>query len=155
MNHITKRRKKMKTKNNQSEVAGSHYEKLNVEPVILFREFNLNWFQGEIIKYVSRFKNKNGLQDLNKASHIAQMAIDLGIKGIPYSQYLTEGGKALIGEYTFQFANLFSLTKDDNLNKRYYIKFVDIIYFTIRGEWETVWSDLEDLKYYFYGEEEV
>ncbi len=83
------------------------------------------------------------------------MAIDLGIKGIPYSYDLTEDGKALIGEYTSQFANLFSLTKDDELNKRYYIKFVDIIYFTIRGEWETVWSDLEDLKYYFYGEEEV
>lgn len=145
----------MKTKNNQSEVAGSHYEKLNVEPVILFREFNLNWFQGEIIKYVSRFKNKNGLQDLNKASHITQMAIDLEIKGISYSQDLTEEGKVLIVEYTSQFENLFRITNDGKLNKRYYIKLVDIIYFTIRGEWETVWSDLEDLKYYFYGEEEV
>lgn len=146
---------KMKTKNNQSEVAGSHYEKLEIEPVTLFKAFNMNWFQGEIIKYVSRFKNKNGLQDLNKAFHISQIAIDLGIKGISYSELLTEDGQILIGEYTSQFANLFNVTTDEELNKRYFIRFVDIIYFTLRGEWEKVWSYLEDLKYYFYDEGEV
>lgn len=146
---------KMKTKNNQSEVAGSYYEKLEIEPVTLFKAFNMNWFQGEIIKYVSRFKNKNGLQDLNKASHISQIAIDLGIKGISYSELLTEDGQILIGEYTSQFANLFNVTTDEELNKKYFIRFVDIIYFTLRGEWEKVWNYLEDLKYYFYDEGEV
>lgn len=40
-------------------------------------KYNLNWFQGEILKYVSRHTNKNGKQDLEKALHIGDMAIDL------------------------------------------------------------------------------
>jgi hypothetical protein len=45
----------------------------------VFAAFNFNWFQGEILKYVSRFQFKNGEQDLGKAIHIAQMAKDLKV----------------------------------------------------------------------------
>ena len=64
---------------NEQQVGGNHYERLKVEPVRVFAAFNFNWFQGEILKYVSRFQFKNGKQDLNKAIHIAQMAKDLKI----------------------------------------------------------------------------
>lgn len=69
--------KNMKTKTNEQQVGGNHYESLKIEPVRIFTAFNFNWFQGEILKYVSRFLNKNGEQDLDKAIHISQMAIDL------------------------------------------------------------------------------
>lgn len=71
--------KTMKTKTNEQQVGGSHYERLKVEPVKIFAAFNFNWFQGEILKYVSRFPFKNGEQDLGKAIHISQMAVDLKI----------------------------------------------------------------------------
>ena len=74
------RQKTMKTKTNEQQVGGSHYERLKVEPVKIFAAFNFNWFQGEILKYVSRFPFKNGEQDLGKAIHISQMAVDLKIK---------------------------------------------------------------------------
>lgn len=64
---------------NEQQVGGNHYERFKVEPVIVFAAFNFNWFQGEILKYVSRFQFKNGKQDLNKAIHIAQMAEDLKV----------------------------------------------------------------------------
>ena len=70
----------MKTKMNEQHVGGNHYERLKVEPVRVIAAFNFNWFQGEILKYVSRFQFKNGEQDLNKAIHISQMAVDLKIK---------------------------------------------------------------------------
>jgi len=64
---------------NENQVGGNHYEALKVEPVKVFAAFNFNWFQGEILKYVSRFQRKNGEQDLNKAIHISQMAVDLKV----------------------------------------------------------------------------
>jgi hypothetical protein len=64
---------------NEQQVGGNHYERLEVEPVRVMAAFNFNWFQGEILKYVSRFPFKNGEQDLNKAIHISQMAKDLKV----------------------------------------------------------------------------
>ncbi len=70
----------MKTKTNEKQVGGNHYERLKIEPIKIMVAFKFNWFQGEILKYVSRFQFKNGEQDLNKAIHISQMAVDLKIK---------------------------------------------------------------------------
>lgn len=78
MNPITMQ-KTMKTKTNENQVGGNHYEALKVEPVKVFAAFNFNWFQGEILKYVSRFQRKNREQDLDKAIHISQMAVDLKV----------------------------------------------------------------------------
>lgn len=69
----------MKTNDNLQQEGGNHYERLNVEPVRVIVAFNFNWFQGEILKYVSRFQYKNGEQDLCKAIHIASMAVDLKV----------------------------------------------------------------------------
>ena len=71
--------KTMKTNTNEQQIGGNHYERFKIEPVKIFAIFNFNWFQGEILKYVSRFQFKNGEQDLDKAIHIAQMAVDLDI----------------------------------------------------------------------------
>lgn len=65
---------------NEHQVDGNHYERLKIEPVRIISSFRFNWFQGEILKYVSRFQFKNGETDLNKAIHISQMAVDLKIK---------------------------------------------------------------------------
>lgn len=58
----------MKTSNNTNQVGGTHYQ-FEIEPVHLMVKYNLNWFQGEVLKYVSRHTNKNGKQDLEKALH--------------------------------------------------------------------------------------
>ena len=67
----------MKRKNKQ--VGGSHYESLKIEPIELFVKYNVNWFQGEVIKYCSRFLNKNGKQDLLKAIQVCDLADSLGL----------------------------------------------------------------------------
>lgn len=61
--------------NKPKQVGGTHYEVLYIQPVELFVRYNLNWFQSEVIKYISRFPNKGGLQDLYKAKHIIQLAL--------------------------------------------------------------------------------
>ena len=76
MNHITKKTI-MKMMNNIKEVGGTHYEDLKYNPMDLFNNFkwNINWPSGEIIKYVSRFKHKNGKEDLEKALNICNQVL--------------------------------------------------------------------------------
>ena len=47
-------------------------------PFSLFStENNLTYLQGNVIKYVTRYKDKNGLQDLQKAKHYIDMLIEM------------------------------------------------------------------------------
>lgn len=45
----------------------SHYKGKTIQPIDLIDSMDLDFYQGNIIKYVSRYKNKNGLEDLKKA----------------------------------------------------------------------------------------
>lgn len=64
-----------------SQVGGSHYKCLPYQPVEFCARTQMNFIQGSIIKYVSRHRQKNGLQDLQKALHFAELAIELKPKG--------------------------------------------------------------------------
>lgn len=48
-----------------SQVGGVHY-KTPIQPVQYIKANNLNFNQGNIVKYISRYKQKNGLKDLEK-----------------------------------------------------------------------------------------
>lgn len=89
----------MKKRNKQ--VGGSHYESLEIEPVELFVKFNLNWFQGEVIKYCSRFQRKNGKQDLLKAIQVCELANNLGLSSKPL--FPIELDLQFLNSYTSQF----------------------------------------------------
>lgn len=58
------------------QVGGNHYN-MPYQPIKFITENNLNFIQGNIVKYVSRYKNKNGLQDLEKALHCAELGQEL------------------------------------------------------------------------------
>lgn len=93
------RRKIMKRSNDQ--VGGTHYQTLDIEPVELFVKFNLNWFQGEVIKYCSRFQRKNGKQDLLKAIQVCELADNLGLSSKPL--FPIELDLHFLNLYTSQF----------------------------------------------------
>lgn len=52
-----------------------HYARFKFEPIRFICENNLNFFQGNIIKYVLRHDAKNGLEDLKKARRYLDMFI--------------------------------------------------------------------------------
>lgn len=58
------------------QVGGSHYN-MPYQPIKFITENKLNFIQGNIIKYVSRYKSKNGRQDLEKALHYAELGQEL------------------------------------------------------------------------------
>ena len=49
------------------QVGGSHYQKLKIQPMEYILQNNLGFVEGCVIKYVSRYKFKNGIEDLKKA----------------------------------------------------------------------------------------
>ena len=59
------------------QVGGNHYKGLSYQPVKLTADLNLNFIQGNIVKYVSRYRFKNGKQDLEKVLHYAQLGQEL------------------------------------------------------------------------------
>ena len=61
----------------KEQVGGDHYSKLAIQPVEYINANKLNYLQGNVIKYVTRYKDKNGLQDLEKAKHYIDMLIEL------------------------------------------------------------------------------
>ena len=58
------------------QVDGNHYKIFEIQPAEYSFRNNLNWHQGEIIKYITRYKLKNGKPDLEKAKHLIDMLIE-------------------------------------------------------------------------------
>jgi len=56
---------------------GSHYTSLKIQPIEYCRANNLDGGQLNVIKYVTRFRDKNGLEDLRKAIHMLEIMIEL------------------------------------------------------------------------------
>lgn len=52
-----------------------HYARFEIEPIRFICENNLNFFQGNIVKYIMRWDAKNGIQDLEKAQRYLAMFI--------------------------------------------------------------------------------
>lgn len=56
---------------------GNHYKKMNIQPVEYIHKNNIGFIEGNIIKYISRWRDKNGKEDLLKAKHFIDLLIDL------------------------------------------------------------------------------
>lgn len=59
------------------QVSGDHYSKLTIQPIQFIQANELDFFQGNIVKYATRHKDKNRADDLRKVIHYAQLAIEL------------------------------------------------------------------------------
>ncbi|MEG0161176.1 MAG: DUF3310 domain-containing protein [Aurantimicrobium sp.] len=55
---------------------GSHYKKLAIQPVEYIMANKIPYMEGNVIKYITRWKDKGGVQDLNKAKHYIELLIE-------------------------------------------------------------------------------
>ena len=60
---------------NDRQVSGKHYQ-TEIQPWDFIVANNLNYLEGNIIKYVCRYKEKNGIVDLHKAQHYLHKLIE-------------------------------------------------------------------------------
>jgi len=59
------------------QVGGDHYKSLKIQPVEYIHANGIGYFEGNVIKYVSRWRSKNGIKDLEKARHYIDLLIQL------------------------------------------------------------------------------
>lgn len=59
------------------EVGGNHYKEFRIQPIEFIEGNDLGFSVGNIIKYVCRYKHKNGKEDLLKAKHYIELLIEL------------------------------------------------------------------------------
>lgn len=59
-----------------TQIGGSHYKDMAIQPVEFAMKNNLNYCQANVIKYICRYKEKNGLEDLQKAKHYIDLLIE-------------------------------------------------------------------------------
>ena len=59
------------------QVGGNHYKGMKIQPVQFIHANNIGYLEGNIIKYVCRWRGKNGMADLEKAKHYIELLIAL------------------------------------------------------------------------------
>ena len=60
----------------KTQVGGNHYAKLAIQPVEYIMKNNLHFVEGSVIKYITRWREKGGVEDLKKAVHFLQILIE-------------------------------------------------------------------------------
>jgi hypothetical protein len=60
-----------------TQVGGGHYKNNKIQPLEFIISNDLNFVEGNVIKYIARYKYKNGLEDLKKARHYLDMLIEI------------------------------------------------------------------------------
>ncbi len=57
----------------EKQVGGNHYSKLKIQPAEFIAANNWDFLSGSVFKYVTRYKDKNGRQDIEKAIHFLEL----------------------------------------------------------------------------------
>ena len=64
----------MKATNKQ--IGGNHYKKMAIQPSHYIVKNKLGWYEGNIIKYITRHSVKGGKQDIEKVIHYAELLLE-------------------------------------------------------------------------------
>ncbi|MDP7647772.1 MAG: DUF3310 domain-containing protein [Candidatus Woesearchaeota archaeon] len=59
------------------QVGGRHYKDMKIQVVEFCHINNIGYMEGNVIKYVTRYKQKNKIQDLEKARHYIDLIIQM------------------------------------------------------------------------------
>lgn len=59
------------------QVSGDHYKSMAIQPVEFIHANNIPYLEGNVIKYVARWRSKGGIADLEKAKHYIDLLIEL------------------------------------------------------------------------------
>lgn len=75
----------------------AHYKKCGIEPVEYIHANGLDFFRGNIVKYVTRDKDKNGAEDIRKVIDYANMILEFDYGILPEAK-IKENGDVVMEE---------------------------------------------------------
>lgn len=61
----------------EEQVGGKHYKDMKIQPVEYIHANGIPFIEGCVIKYVSRWRQKGGLDDVRKARHFLDLLLEL------------------------------------------------------------------------------
>ena len=61
----------------QVQVGGNHYKKYKIQPIEFIHTNKIPFIEGNIIKYICRWRDKNGVKDLEKVEHYIKLLKEL------------------------------------------------------------------------------
>lgn len=59
------------------QVSGNHYKDCKIQPIEYIHANGLDFCEGNVVKYITRWRAKNGIKDLEKAKHYVELLIEL------------------------------------------------------------------------------
>jgi len=59
------------------QVNGDHYKKGAIQPIEYIHTNGLGFIEGNVVKYITRWRDKGGIQDLEKIKHYVDLLIEL------------------------------------------------------------------------------
>jgi hypothetical protein len=62
---------------NDIQISGGHYKDKPIQPWDYIAANGLGYFEGNVVKYVTRHRDKDGVEDLRKARHYLDKLIEL------------------------------------------------------------------------------
>jgi len=65
----------------KKQVGGKHYTDYKIQPIEFITSNNIGFIEGNVIKYVTRYKEKNGIEDIDKAIHYLELLKELHYNG--------------------------------------------------------------------------
>ena len=63
----------------EKQIGGSHYKAMPYQPIVLIDKLELDYFSGNVLKYLCRYRQKDGIKDLEKARHYCELAKELNV----------------------------------------------------------------------------
>lgn len=61
---------------NDKQISGTHYSNKAIQPWDFITSNNIGYLEGNVIKYISRWKEKGGVNDLLKAQHYLEKLLE-------------------------------------------------------------------------------
>ena len=61
----------------KKQVGGQHYKAMKIQPAQYVHANNIPYLEASVIYYVSRWREKNGIEDLRKSIHTLELLIEL------------------------------------------------------------------------------
>lgn len=61
----------------KDQIGGSHYKDTSIQPIEYIMANNLDFCEGNIVKYVTRHHTKGGAEDILKVIHYAELLLEL------------------------------------------------------------------------------
>ena len=67
-------------KGKDRQVGGDHYIDFKIMPIEYISKNKLDFLEGNVVKYISRHRKKNGAEDIRKVIHYAELILELEVR---------------------------------------------------------------------------